>query len=216
MRIITIILLFLTLAASAFAQEWRLPDPEFEPGQTGTSAAQRKAEEIAASIENEINSPSLNEKPIGSFLSYSQNRIRRLIFDLAGLGVEIADHIYSKSTVSQPQVKSALTISLGLMGDPRVHEEIRNMMANEMDLNMRTLAALALGKYNDTTDVPLLVRALNDITEVIVQLDFPAPNGEYFDRTYPVRGAANNALVDMGYRIYKDSTSGAITVKKVE
>jgi len=44
MRIITIILLFLTLAASAFAQEWRLPDPEFEPGQTGTSAAQGNME----------------------------------------------------------------------------------------------------------------------------------------------------------------------------
>jgi hypothetical protein len=42
---LTIVFLLL-LITPAFAQEWRLPDPEFEPGQTRTSAAQGSDESM--------------------------------------------------------------------------------------------------------------------------------------------------------------------------
>ena len=169
---------------------------------------------ITANIDNELSSPSSTEIPVGTFLTYSQQSVRKCVFDLAALGTAYGDTIYSLTATYSDKTRSALLIALGLMGDPRAHSEIRAMAMDGDDLNIRTLATLALGKYDDTTDVALLIKALHDSARVIVQLDFATPSGDFFDITYPVRGAANNALVDMGYGISKDPVSGELIVKK--
>jgi hypothetical protein len=151
---------------------------------------------------------------MGSYLTHSEDIIRQYIYSLAQIGPNISDSLYNIASKLVGIQKTATIIALGFMQDNRVHPDIRNIIINETDLNLRVMAILSIANYKDTNDVPILVQALTDTQKVTVTMDYSMPDGKLTQISYPIRSAANNVLVDMDYEIFKDSATGMVGARK--
>jgi hypothetical protein len=170
----------------------------------------------AQTIENEIISPSSNERQVGSYATISQRIVRNLIFQLADLGPARADDIYEEAKSQSSRSSTALLISLGLMSDSRVHDDIRKIVRTETDPNLRAMAVRALSAYGDTLDIPIFLDAMADTNIVVMELDVATHDGQYQKRVDIVALEAVPALYKLGYTWAVDSVNGGYKAVKLE
>jgi hypothetical protein len=166
--------------------------------------------EYKSRLQSEIVLPTSNLKHIGSYLTESQAKVRKLIQGLSALGPRYADHIYIESESDTSESSRALIISLGLIKDPRVHDRIKNIVLNEADPNVKAMAVVALAKYQDTLDVPIFVFALSDTNRAYFRTDFGYPG----DFVMIVGINAIGALYEMGYEAKYDPINKRYNINK--
>jgi hypothetical protein len=172
---------------------------------------------IADRIDRELTSPSSNERRVGYYGTVSQAVIRNLIFQLAALGPAYADDIYNKAKTKESKTDRALLISLGLLKDIRVHDDLREIVLTENDPYLRGVAVRALSTYKDTLDVPAITEALYDSNTVLMELDYSLPNGQMHQLINIVGMEAIPALYGLGYEVKPDTMNkGKYIVRKRE
>lgn len=164
----------------------------------------------------EVTPPSSNIRRVGPYLTDSQATVRRLIFGLAALGPAHADYMRQKAANDTSQVGSAIIIALGLIKDSRVHENLREIVRNEIDPNIRAMAVKALSEYKDTLDVPLFAQALSDTNIVVMELDVATHDGQFHKLVNIVGMAAVPALYELGYKWEADTINGTYKAVKIK
>ncbi len=174
----------------------------------------RSIDEIVRNLEIEITTPSSDVRRVGSYLTISQQTVRRFISELKAMGPAYADYIYAKKSQVGAATSSALTISLGLMKDPRVHDEVREIVLEETDPSIRGMAVVALSTYMDTLDVPAFIQALSDTNIVVMELDVFTLDGESSRRVGIVGIATVPALNKLGYEVQIDTVNNTYEVVK--
>jgi len=102
-----------------------------------------------------------------------------------------------------------LILTLGFLKDEDVHDDIRDLLANDHEGNIRATAARTLAKYIDVNDIPLLKEALKDTARVKNTSDVFYEGRPEF--RYPVRQEAAVPLRKMGFKVTPES-SGNYTV----
>ncbi len=174
----------------------------------------RSIDEIVRNLEIEITTPSSDVRRVGSYLTISQQTVRRFISELKAMGPAYADYIYAKKSQVGAATSSALTISLGLMKDPRVHDEVREIVLEETDPSIRGIAVRALSTYMDTLDVPAFIQALSDTNIVVMELDVFTLDGESSRRVGIVGFESVPALYKLGYEVQIDTVNNTFEVVK--
>ena len=175
----------------------------------------RLIDEIAQKLEIEITTPSSDVRRVGSYLTISQQTVRRFISELEAMGPGYADYIYAKRSQVGAATSSALAISLGLMKDPLVHDEVREIVLEETDPSIRGMAVKALSTYMDTLDVPAFIQALSDTNIVVMELDVFTLDGESSRRVGIVGFEAVPALYKLGYEVQIDTVNYTYEVVKI-
>jgi len=183
---------------------------------TATQDTLRLIKNIARTIEKETVSPSSNERRVGSYGTVSQLAVRKLIFQLAALGRTYADDIYGQAEAEDCPSSRALIISLGLMKDARVHDDLREIVRIETDPNLRAMAVRALSTYMDTLDVPIFAEAVSDTNVVVMETDVATREGKFHELVNMVGMEAVPALYELGYKPVPDSITGGYKAVKIE
>jgi hypothetical protein len=176
----------------------------------------RLIDEKVRDLENEITAPSSNERRVGSYLTISQQIVRRLIFDLEAMGPNFADYIYDQRSQVGNAGRKAIAISLGLMQDPKVHDEVRKIVLEESEPGLRGIAVRALSSYMDTLDVPAFIQALSDTNVVEMELDVFTIDGKSSRKADVVAMEAVPALVKFGYKVEIDTVNNRYEVMKIK
>jgi hypothetical protein len=170
---------------------------------------------LISEIEAELKNPSSSERISGSYLTFSQQTIRKKIIRFAQIGQNYLVPIDSLSVPNDTIILELVNIALGLMGNSKAHEKIRDIVRHETDPNFRGMAVRALSTYNDTLDVPLFFEAALDTHIVIVQNDYVRTDGSFHEAVNIVGIEAIPALAKLGYEVKPDSQNiGKYILKK--
>jgi len=140
------------------------------------------------------------EFPPRSYLNNSERILRKLIFDLVDLGPSIIDDLYIYADNLSGEPRAWVLIALGLQEEPSVHIEIRKILLENPDPNLRSMAARALYEYADTLDIPSLKEALTDDYKLTINSCTPT-SGDLYEVVYPVRQEAASTLRKMGFYV---------------
>jgi len=167
-------------------------------------------------IRRETLDPSDNTRRVGSYLTGSQAVVSKLIFELAALGAQYADYLYALGDGDTSKAGTATAISLGLLKDARVKNDVREIVRNETDPSIRAVAVRALSMYGDTLDIPLFLEAMADTNVVVVELDVPTHDGQFHRKIDIVAYEAVPALYKLGYKWELDSINGGYKAVKIE
>ena len=103
---------------------------------------------------------------------------------------------------SNVEEKQLTLCTLGLLRDKAIYLEVMDIFLEAEDGEVRTLAAMALGKLKNRAAIPALKRALKDDFHLPVHSDVIIPNRPKSD-IYPVREAASSALRAMGVKVVR-------------
>ncbi len=174
-------------------------------------------------LSKEVEDPySLNPRPVGygTFSSYLK---RQYIFALVDIGPEAIPHLRrhlshlelrmqpGSGSLGKPQSlknrsnveeKQLTLCTLGLLRDKAIYLEVMDIFLEAEDGEVRTLAAMALGKLKNRAAIPALKRALKDDFHLPVHSDVIIPNRPKSD-IYSVREAASSALRAMGVKVVR-------------
>jgi hypothetical protein len=171
---------------------------------------------ITAKLETEIASPSNNFRPVGLFGTISETAVREMIFQLADLGPAYSNEIYNEAMSKNHETQRALIISLGLMKDIRVHDDLREIVRTETNPNIRAMAVRALSTYKDMSDMPLFLDAVADTNIVVMELDVPTLDGQFHKQVNMVGMEAVPAIYKLGYKPVPDSINGGYKAVKLD
>jgi hypothetical protein len=162
-------------------------------------------ETVIRGLEVEIASPSSSENRPQTVASYRWLVLNSHIENLVILGRSFSDVLIERADRSSGNTASCLRISLARLGDPRVHSEIRNLIASDPNPDIRALAAGAIWHYADTSDIPLLLAALKDPYSFVAYTDYDFHDGDYTETIFPVVWGAYHSLIILG--VLPDSTN---------
>jgi hypothetical protein len=171
-------------------------------------------ESIVRFMDSEANNPSSIGRYNGTHITYSQFMIRQGIKTLEALGPGIIPTLYGEKSEYNLKTQSLISIVLTILRDESVHSEIRDLMLKHPDPLIRSSAAMVIGAYKDTLDIPLLLDAMEDTFSVIVYLDYMLPGHSMSETVHPVAWDAFKTLIEAfgvipdskapkGYRPYK-------------
>ncbi len=154
---------------------------------------------ILDAIEQELQNPISKEYISGSTGTKSEMLIRRYLFALRDLGhgVDSLMTVYKYS--NNDGIKKSAIMILGFHGDDSVCDGLREIIRNDPDPNMRSLAIRVLGEYKKKEDVPLFLNALRDTFNIKNTSDVYYPARP--SRIYLVREDAAGVLRGIGYKI---------------
>jgi hypothetical protein len=97
---------------------------------------------------------------------------------------------------SQPtKVKTALKIVLAKNALELVHNDVRKIVSGDPDPNFRGLASIALTSYKDTSDILLLLEALDDPYAVTITNHYALPGHSMKEIVCTVNQDASWALI---------------------
>jgi len=164
------------------------------------------------SINREILHPSSLEFSLNSYATNSERVLRQYVFNLVELGPSITSLLYSYLDSLSGDVRNWIIIVLGFDKQQSVHEELRLLLLNNPNPNLRSMAARALSQYADSSDIEVFKKALSDPHKITYQSDHITETQGNTRTVYPVHSEAAAALREMGYVITVDS-SGVFTIK---
>jgi len=171
-------------------------------------------ESIVRFIDKEANYPSTTMRNEESNLDYSQFMVRQSVRTLGAMRANIIPALHEEKSKYNPKTQSLISTALAMLRDESVHAEIRDLMLKHPDPLIRSSAAMVIGAYKDTLDIPLLLDAMEDTFSVIVYLDYQLPGHSMSETVHPVAWDAFKTLIEAfgvipdskapnGYRPYK-------------
>lgn len=157
-------------------------------------------------LEIELDSTNSNIQEAGNSFSYTERIVRQYIRNLESFGPTINDTLSALLNSQSEKFKNAIKIVLAKNSMESVHHDVRNILLNDSDPNFRGLAAVAITAYKDTSDILLLLKALNDPYTVTVALDYALPGQNMTEIIHPVSEDAFWAL-KYGFGVLPDAKS---------
>lgn len=133
---------------------------------------------------------------------------------LAALSKNSSDRLKAYWSSSIGEVKDWLTVALGLQADSTVHGNIREIISTTPNIILKANALRAIAEYGDTTDLPLITRALTDTLAIIEVDNMYEADSETPSHYNPVIPAAVYALNKLGYDNTWDDDLNPIIWKK--
>lgn len=93
---------------------------------------------------------------------------------------------------SDHELQDRLKIVLGLLGNEQIREDIRGIYLNNTDGEIRVWAIQVMNRYPDPKDIPVLKIAIDDPYFTL---------GRFNNKSWPIRGTAAGALINLGFSI---------------
>ncbi|MHB0875875.1 MAG: HEAT repeat domain-containing protein [Anaerolineae bacterium] len=161
-------------------------------------AASERAEMLLAAVATEVYGPIEADAPNGAYLSASS--LLRLSYtrSLGALGPDALAALREAMASETPAVAERAVLALGYAGDRSVLPQLRALLTDTDDGDVRMLAAFLLGELRDRDAIPALQQALEDGYSVYYEGD-----ADVAVTLYPVREQAFGALRKLGIEVQR-------------
>jgi len=145
-----------------------------------------KVELILNSLKREIQNPFSEELIPRRYLTNTEHLKRQYMFAICSLKVDINAILHSHLDTASGEFRERLLLTLGLMTDSTVHDQVVDIYEESADSYIRLLAILALRNYSDPDDIPVIKKAISDSFYVEYIKDWDPDN----KKTYFIRPIA--------------------------
>jgi len=169
-------------------------------GKDSNIPTQVKVDTILNALKREIEKPTMTEFPEGSYAPGTEYLKMQYEFAIEDLGKSAIPEIKRQLEEAKGEFREWLLITLGALGDVEFFSQIVEILESSKDGFIRSFAARSLGILGNKQAISALKKALEDPFFTISSTCLRSEDPE-FNKIYPVREEASNALKKMGISV---------------